>query len=232
MKTTSKILALSALALGLLASAAQADIVTQHYTATSTLTDWSKTATFGKFDTGLGTLISVSFTLDTSIATTLTVTNTSGSSSSGSVRTEVFVALNDPSNNFGFYVPTPPGDVVGNSVSDLLTGTQSYSLTAGQSKTLTQKTATSNATYDYFDGATLTEFSGPGSIDLTLNTFTTTLLSNSGGNTNSSQVTNASGLITLVYTYDVTAIPEPATYAAGFGVIALLGAMVIRRRQK
>jgi len=66
----------------------------------------------------------------------------------------------------------------------------------------------------------LAEFTGSGNINLPAGTFTQTDLSNTGGNSNSSQVTDAGLTGTVTYTY----IPEPGTvslFSLG-GVAALL----------
>ena len=70
--------------------------------------------------------------------------------------------------------------------------------------------------------AILAEFNGPGTISLDASTFTQTDLSNTGGNTAASQVTNASLTGTVTYTY--APVPEPSTLVLlGVGVIGLLG---------
>jgi hypothetical protein len=79
----------------------------------------------------------------------------------------------------------------------------------------------------YTSGAILTEFTGGGNIGLNASTFTQTTLSNTGGNTTSSQVTDAGLTGTVTYTY--TAVPEPST----FGLLALgLSALPLLRRQR
>ena len=232
---TSLLLALAAAAFGPLQGLVAAPSTQeQTYTVVATPTDWSKTPSFAKFDTTLGTLISVDFSLSSSVSTTLTVTNNSASASTGSVRTSVSLAVNDPSDFLGYYLPTPPGDPVGNTTLDVITATQGYSLGAGATSTLLTKTKTGSTTFNFVDGATLAEFSGPGAIDLSFGTFTTTLLSNTGGNTFASQVTTVSSVLTLTYSYtpiEVSAVPEPATYAALSGGAVLMGVLFLRRRK-
>jgi hypothetical protein len=79
----------------------------------------------------------------------------------------------------------------------------------------------------YTLGTILTEFTGGGNISLNAGTLTYTLLSNYGGNTVSSQVTDAGLTGTVTYTY--TAVPEPST----FGLLALgLSALPLLRRPR
>ena len=75
------------------------------------------------------------------------------------------------------------------------------------------------------DPSTLSAFTGIGSVQLTGSTSTRTFLSNSGGNTASSQVTTANigTIITYQYTaFPPTPVPEPGTLAlVGVGLAGL-----------
>ena len=60
-----------------------------------TLTDWSLGLDFPKFNSALGTLISVELDLSGSLSTIITVTNSALSSSSGTAKTEVQYTVQD-----------------------------------------------------------------------------------------------------------------------------------------
>jgi hypothetical protein len=103
-----------------------------------------------------------------------------------------------------------------------------YSLGAGQGVTSGLLTKSGNdGGNTYTTAPVLAEFTGPGTIVLPASTFTQTLLANTGGNTTSSQITDAS--LTGTVTYDYIAVPEPSTI--GLVVVGLLGALTIRRRK-
>ena len=186
-----------------------------------TLSDWTSSLTFQQFNPSFGTLQSVQINLSASMQTIITVTNDSEtSSSSGTARTEVMVTVQDGGNNL-----TAPEI-------DFLSPLFSYSLAPGAATTsgLLTTTATSSDTYALL--AILSEFTGTGSIQLPALTFTQTLLANTGGNTTSSQATDASLTGTVLYTYDESSpVPEPGTLALfGIGVLGLLAYGRARRR--
>lgn len=203
---------------------AKAETIAQTRTVASTLTDWNENLTFDKFNSSLGTLESITFTITTTAQTVITVTNTALSSSNGTVRTEVQISLLDPEGYFSDSLPQIDGFVPGVAVN--------YTLASGESKAYGPYTRTLNTgggfTYDSPD--VLAEFTGSSTDDivLALSTFTQTLLGNNGGNTSASQVTSASGSVTLTYSY--SAVPEPSTMALGaIGVFAMI-ALYFRRR--
>ncbi len=85
----------------------------------STLTDWTSSLSFPQFNPALGTLSSVELDLSGSFQTTITVSNTGTSASSGTVKTEVQYTVQDAGNNL--FVPSP----------DLLGPVFGYSLGVG-----------------------------------------------------------------------------------------------------
>jgi len=185
-------------------SSATAATLTFSGSVASTLTDWAQNINITKFDSGLGTLTGIEITVTTSATTSITVENTSLSSSSGNVRTEITLSLLDPS---GFLVGSNP--FIDGFIPSVAA---TYSLNAGESVVLGPYSRNlSSGPVDYSDSDILSEFTGVGNIVLTGTTFTQTLLGNSGGNTSSSQVTTANANVKVVYTYD--AVPEPGTYA-------------------
>lgn len=173
----------------------------------ATLTDWSLSLSFPQFNPSLGTLTSVSLSLTGSISTTLTVNNTSLSASSGTAKTEVQFSVGQA---LGLTDP----------VIDLFSPTYAYTLAPGGSSSSGLLTKTGSSSDTYTLGSILAAFTGVGNIVLPASTFTQTLLANTGGNTASSQVTDASLTGTVVYNY--TAVPEPTSLAiAGLAAAAL-----------
>lgn len=202
------------------ASKAGADTLTFTGTVSSTLTDWSQNINITKFDSSLGTLTGVELTLTTTGSTSITVTNLGSGASSGSVRTELFISLTDPSDFLAGFNP----------FIDLLvpSASQAYSLASGDSIVLGPFTRSgSSGAQEFTDSSILAEFTGAGVIALLGNAHAETVQSNSGGNTSTSQVTSANLGLKVVYTYD--AVPEPSTYAMlGLG---LLGIAYLRNRR-
>jgi hypothetical protein len=180
-----------------------------------TLTDWSGTLLFPQFNPSLGTLISVQLDFSSTLTTTLTVSNGSGSASSGTAKTELQVTVQDA----GSHLTAPE--------LDLNSPAYSYSLAGGDSTTsgLLSKNGSSSDLYSL--AAVLTEFTGAGNISLNGSTFTQTLLANTGGNTDASQISD--GSLTGTVTSNYTAVPEPSTIR--LVITGLLVALVIRRRK-
>lgn len=187
----------------------------------STLTDWSSSLTFPQFNPALGTLDSVTLALQSGLVTTLTVENTGGATSSGTVRTELVLTPTDPLNQI------PAGDPL---TVDYMTPKQSFTLAGGQGITLPQMSASGNSANTYTAGLILSEFTGNGSINLGLSTVTYTLLSYNGGNSYSSQVTTADATGSVTYDY-TAAVPEPSTYLAGLSALGMLGLVGWRKRK-
>lgn len=197
-----------------------ASFIEQTATIPDSLTEWDYSLLFSKFNANLGTLNSITLTIETDITTVITVTNNAASASNGSVQTRVRVWLKDPGNLIGLtpqintYVPEDADS--------------SYDLDPGESMALGPYTGTGYKSNSYTSGSMLSEFTGNGQIALALSTLTATVLENQGGNTASSQVTSASGSVTLAYNY--SAVPEPSTVAlAVLGAAAVL-VPVLRRR--
>jgi hypothetical protein len=180
----------------------------------ATLTDWASSIQFPQFNPSLGTLLSVEINVSSNLSTTLTVSNTSpDSSSSGTATTELQMTVQDAGNNlapfFTVYSPSFP-----------------YSLGPGGSISSGLLTASNGSDNTYTSAPVLAEFTGLGDASLNASTFTQTLLANTGGNTNSSQVTDASLNGTVTYVYSV---PEPASLGLILAGLPLLAAR--RRRQ-
>lgn len=176
----------------------------------STLTDWSSSLTFPQFDPSLGTLQSVELVLSGSFTTQITVTNSAPSGSSGTVKTEVQLTVEDA----GLNLTQPELDLL----------SPAFPYTLGPGGMVTSGALMKNGSDDetYTLSAILTEFTGVGSIALPASTFTQTLLANTGGNTAANQVTDAQLTGTVTYTYQ--AIPEPASLVSlALGLVSLAG---------
>ena len=207
-----------------------------------TTTEFPGTAglTFTKFDSSLGQLLSVQINVSSSIKTTLTVQNNAATASAGTARTQVTVSIYDN----GGYLTKPGVDVFGDPVLGaynvgITSGPYAYSLAPGASSTSGQllKSGSQSMTFTLAaDGALVNQFAalGGGSITLGVGTDTRTLLSNTGGNSQSTQVTQASATGNIVYTYapGPPPVPEPGmvTFALSGG-LGLAG-MVVRGRRR
>lgn len=195
-------------------------------TSTQTLsysgnTDWTQALAFDQFNMPWATLDSVYIQIDGEIFTTIEVANdpSAGGNSSGNVSTRVRWRLYDPSqligtptsNKFDIYAPEDGA---------------SYSLAPGQTLDLGPYSNSGSWDNTYTSSPILAEFTGNGSISLTLAALASTVSENSGGNFSASQETIASGSVTVVYSYTV---PEPTT-ALLVGAAGVAMAFSRRRR--
>lgn len=236
MLRTNKILSLSISGLLLMGMSltANADTIIQGPSTVTSPTDFTGAFLFAKFDPSLGTLNSIFLTLGTSLTTQLTVTNSSADPSSGNAKTELQAALYDPS-----ATTSTTGNVLtvtGGSfkvADDVLTNAASYDLAGGGSTILNPPTKITNTgAVNITSGGTITFFSGTGNASVNYKTFTTTVLSNTGGNTNAAQSTSDGLSATLVYNYTPSSpsTPEPGTWAM-MAAGASTGLVALRRRR-
>lgn len=224
-----KILLLATTASALLAGEAQAAIVT---TATQTvsfsqmLTDWSnRTGSFALFDSSLGTLLTVNIADTYQENSTLSVENSGSSSSSGTVRTESDLTLGalDANQNAVISALLPTLAAFGTQRSYTLGAGGSVSGLISNSSIMNSGFQTTNVAGDL----AAFQMVGGGSGTVIANTFTQSLLGNTGGNTSAQQTTYGTGTFSIYYTYDdsTVPVPEPGMIGLfGLGALALLRA--------
>jgi len=225
--------------LGIAAMCAKADSTISYTNAiSSTLTDWSQNLALTKFNTSLGTLDSVEIYLNTSFATTLNVTNTGSSASSGTASTVFTITVNPSALG-----TTETALFGGSPTMSFNSQAYSYSLSAGAGTStgvLGIDTTSTRSYTPYYtadsglitSGSVFTDLQGTGVVDLLSTTHTTTDTVNSGGNTSSSQVTDAGLTAVVVYDYTAAPTPEPSTVAMIGTGLAGLGFMFRRRSSK
>ena len=142
------------------------DTISGPFTTTTpisyTLTDWTGSLSFAKFDSSLGVLTKVEMTLNGAMQTVLTVTNDSPQASSGTAKTELQMSVQDPGDNF-----TPPEI-------DFFSPNFAFNLGPNDSVTSGTLTKTASDTEQYTAGAILSEFNGPGTIVCPASTYTET----------------------------------------------------------
>lgn len=213
MKLLTNILPISSM-LVIYATSASAALTSGPFSTTtpisSTLTDWSNTLAFPKFDPSLGTLISADFTFNSGLSTVLTVTNTGPVTTTGNARTEVIITVD------------------GVEVMDYFSPKQNFSVPVSSSQTLASATATGSGTLTYNTPGVLSPFIGVGSFTLPASTDTATTVTTTAGNSTAAQVTSATLSGTVIYTYE--AIPEPTAVLST--AMLLSGGLLLRRRSR
>ncbi len=181
----------------------------------STLTDWNGSLSFPQFNPSAGTLTMVELDLSGSMSTTLSITNCSPTGSHGSASTELQYTVQDQNGNLN--VPEI----------DLISTAYNYNLSGGGFVTSGLINKAGRSSDQYTAGNVLAEFTGTGSTSLGASTFTQTLLANTGGNTTSSQVTNAQLTGSVTYFYN---LPEPSGIVS-LACLLLPTAFFLKRRK-
>ncbi len=205
------------------------------------LTDFGPTAfTTTMFDSATyGTLTGITISFTGELNTTLSVTNNgTNGSSSGNAKTELQIGLDD---NSSFTVTggilASHGNFAANGKSpiDFLGDPQGYSLSQGATTNFAPDDVSSAPKNYAFTSASTnwaaiaSEFTGVGNYSLFAQTYTSTVLANTGGNTLAAQTTQGTVTGTVTYTYTPgSSAPEPATmFLMGS---ALVGVGLLRKR--
>lgn len=166
-----------------------------------------------KFNAALGTLTSVKFELFNTLSGSITVTNDGPTSGSFVVKAGGQI----------------DGDVLGTVLTTSGSVTKNFNLGSGDTGTipLTPWTVSNSLTLSSQDA--LAAFTGPGTYHALL-TGWSTANSSGTGNATYDPVVFMDGYAKVTYTYDVSAVPEPETYAMFLAGLGLVG--VIARRRK
>jgi hypothetical protein len=192
------------------ASAASAAVQTFTFTTPVTTANFATDVVLNKFDTSLGHLDSISFWIDGSATTTLTVSNTKAKKTPDITITSQ-LALTLPGGSGS--VVTPSAQTV-HFNSEVVKGSpQTVSNTASLASSVLSIDA---AYFSLFKGSATDTFTAPVSL---------TALSSESNVTNLDllKVTIGSATAHIIYNYTVTAVPEPETYGMllmGMGVVA------------
>ncbi|WP_218083115.1 choice-of-anchor E domain-containing protein [Anthocerotibacter panamensis] len=193
------------LTLALLAPVGAAHAVTLTFTASQpqTPTEFSVPLSVQRFDPTLGILNSVTVSFSSSIFADLALTNNATTSQTFSVDAFVRLTLAGPGLSPNL-VSTPTA-----STGDITLGSGGSTLVQG----ITANAFASRNVASPLFGA----FIGTGNLNYTLSTLAGTTIFGGGGQIVAAQSTTAGGLLTVVYDFTPTNVPEPATI---FGTLA------------
>jgi hypothetical protein len=163
-----------------------------------------------------GVLTSITLEFSGQAEGTISITNLTGTTQSGSAETNVRFSFG-PIAGFG----------IGNPLFTVIAGTGPVVLAAGASQVFPVAGSNSGSVVNT---TVFAPYIGAGSFDIPVSTQTLLLLGFGGGNVQAIQQTNARADARITYEYDtITNIPEPTTLALlGTG---LLGAALRRRRK-
>lgn len=205
--------------------AAQAAPITNKTSWSYSVTDWGPTTNqLAKFDTHLGTLTQMLFSIQSVMDTSFTATEKADVGATGKVWTVFELSVADPNNLLMSpeLFLTFPGDAP--------TGGFNFALAPLATTNSPTYVGTNSFSEVYAAGAPLlTEFSsaGGGNVALDAYTLTSTYGDWVGGNADVVQHTHAGADVSVIYNY--IAIPEPATLAlTGLGCLAFY----VRRRHQ
>ena len=210
------------LALALIAAAggANAALIVQASTPvnTSALTEIDQSLSFAKFDTGLGTLNSISISFYGQADSTVILTSTAAQTQDFDFGSLITFKLKD-------------GATTLSSISKDLFALNTYTLAPGVPEDLGLSSPTFTKTYTV-GSALFSSYEGAGDVALHCTSTVNNTTGGGGGNVNINQATTAFCNGTLTYDYTPTppvTVPEPASMAlVGLG---MMGLAALRRRK-
>jgi len=185
---------------------------------TTDLTTATATGNLNQFDSGLGTLTSISLTLSGDSTSTTSIVNNSAQSQRFAF---------DSTLDWEFEVLANSGNFVTGFTTDLAHTGGRVSLDSNA--TLDLGTTNDNGSITLtFSGADLAQFIGNGSVGIGCNTFTGSTFNGGGGNLVANQVTSANCSGDITYNYDGVvappSVPEPAAiWLIGAGLLGFVG---------
>jgi len=221
-----KTILLIALAAGVI-STSQAGIIYQ--TSTQKVTSSGTTFNFNQFDSNLGTLNSVIFSIVSSTDSgTFSVQNTSSLDGKVKLSHDTLIVTDNQGNNadyFGsnaYYTTSPSSSGAG------------YTIAAGASQTftITDKSLISKTAVDTDLSAYTSLYTGSGSVSFLANIAPSVTITSDSASFSMADIANYTQL-DLTYDYTVTAaVPEPSQVAASLLLVAgIAGFVIVRRRQ-
>jgi hypothetical protein len=222
------------------AHAATMTTATQTITFGPGLTDFEDASkNLNLFDSRVGTLLSVTIGATYGFNSTLAITNGAATASRGNVRTESAAGFGSSVTGINSVIQnlidslgslTVGGTTIDDAAFDVLGTRATYSLASGQTTNANSNASTVTiAPVTDSTAADLQAFqaAGGGVFDVLFNTATGTILSNTGGNTGATEVTNAIGTLNIYYTYDPTTVPPPPSQVPEPGSMALFGTALL-----
>ncbi len=186
---------------------------------------FSGTMSIPKFNAALGTLTSISFTLNGNLTATQKFENGDDVSSTITVTTTGTMTLQRPdTTTLVITIPT----VQNTATVGPFDGNINFAGTSGI--TFSPKVGTLSNTQVYSGASDLALFTGSGNITLPV------LATGSSGGTGAANVTIQASLTgqasaSVTYTYSVATVPEPSTYGA-IGAVSVVGFLGYRRARR